>query len=72
MIYLLYSPCNLPQLGYAICNLCLNLIRTYKITNKVFESFVLILLEKNVRSDQVKYCHVREECWVSSESYKIS
>ena len=58
MIYLLFSPCNLPQLAYAICNLCLNLIRNYKITNKVLESFVQILLEKNTRSDQVKYCHV--------------
>ena len=58
MINLLFSPCNLPQLAYAICNLCLNLIRNYQITNKVFETFVLILLEKNIGSDQVRYCHV--------------
>ena len=48
MIDLLFSSCNLPQLAYAICNLCLNLICNCKITNKVFKSFVLILLEKNI------------------------
>ena len=58
MINLLFSPSNLPQQAYAICNLCLNLIHNCKITNKVSESFVLILLEKNIRSDQVRYCHV--------------
>ena len=29
------------------------LIRNCKITNQIFESFVQILLEKNIRSDQV-------------------
>ena len=57
MINLLFSPCNLPWLAYAICNLCLNLIRNYNITNKAFESFVQTLLEKNM-SDQMKYYHV--------------
>ena len=58
MINLLFSLCNLPQLAYAICSLCLNLICNCKITSKVFENFVQILLEKNIRSDQVKYYHV--------------
>ena len=30
------------------------LIRNCKITNQIFESFVQILLEKNIRCDQVK------------------
>ena len=34
------------------------LIHDCKITNQIFESFVQILLEKNIRSDQVEYCHV--------------
>ena len=58
MISLLFSRCHLPPLAYAISNLFLYLIRNYKITNKVFESFIQILSEKNKRSDQVKYFHV--------------
>ena len=47
------------QLALAsLYNLCLYFFRNCKITNKVFESFVRISLEKNIRSDQVKYCHV--------------
>ena len=58
MINLFFSPCNLPRLAYDICNLCLYLIRKCKITNKVFESFFQVLLEKNKRSDRLKYYHV--------------
>ena len=47
------------QLALAsLYNLCLYFFRNSKITNKVFGSFVQISLEKNIRSDQVKYCHV--------------
>ena len=55
IINLLFSPRNLPQLDYTVCNLCLCLFCNCKITNKVS-------LEKNRRSDQVKYCHVLLEC----------
>ena len=51
IINLLFSPRNLPQLDYTVCNLCLCLFCNCKITNKVS-------LEKNTRSDQVKYRHV--------------
>ena len=55
IINLLFSPRNLPQLDYTVCNLCLCLFCNCKITNKVS-------LEKNTRSDQVKYRHVLLEC----------
>ena len=42
IINLLFSPCNLPQLAYAICNLCLYLFCNCKNVNKVFQSFVQI------------------------------
>ena len=50
----MFSPHNLPWLAYSICNLCLYFFCNCKITNKVFESFVQISWEKNMRSDQVK------------------
>ena len=50
IINLLFSPRNLPQLDYTVCNLCLCLFCNCKITNKVS-------MEKDM-SDQVKYCHV--------------
>ena len=50
----MFSPNNLPWLAYSICNLCLYFFCNCKITNKVFESFVKISWEKNMRSDQVK------------------
>ena len=37
-------------------------LQHYKITHKSFESFVQISMEKNMRSDQVKYCHYCQEC----------
>ena len=37
---------NLPQLAYAICNLCLYLFCNYKITNKVFLKFCLNFMGK--------------------------
>ena len=37
IINLLFSPCNLPQLAYAICNLCL-----YLFCNCFLQSFVQI------------------------------
>ena len=43
-------------------NLCLYLFCNYKIAHKSFESFVQISMEKNMRSDQMKYCHVPKEC----------
>ena len=49
MINLLFSPCNLPLLRHAISNLCLYLICNCKITNKVFESFIQILLKKKIQ-----------------------
>ena len=49
MINLLFSPCNLPLLPHAISNLCLYLICNCKITNKVFESFIQILLKKKIQ-----------------------
>ena len=58
IIYLLFSPCNLLHLAYAICNLCLYFICNYKIINKVLECFAQISLEKNMKNDQVEYCHV--------------
>ena len=64
MINLLFSPCNLPRLAYAISNLCLYLIRNYKITNKVFDLVLskFYWKKKFIRSDQVKYCYVPLEC----------
>ena len=49
MINLLFSPCNLPLLHHAISNLCLYLICNCKITNKMFESFIQILLKKKIQ-----------------------
>ena len=61
------------QLALAsLYNLCLYFFRNCKITNKVFESFVQISLEKNIRSDRWNVVMFHKSIWTSSESYKVS